>query len=173
HHVVLAALGGRCELIVEVVSPRTRENDVVAKFRHYHQIGIPLYAIIDQQEEAGPRWLRLYRWAAAEYVEVAADDRGRVLLPPLGLRLGMRDGHAVCFNATTGEELGDYSCVVNDLQRERERREQVEEALDEQVQARRDAERRENDALKKAELAQQEADKQRQEADSQRQKADQ
>jgi Uma2 family endonuclease len=164
----LAALGGRCELIVEVVSPRTRENDVVAKFRHYHQLGIPLYALIDQEVEDGPRWVRAYCWTAAQYAEIVADAQGRLMLAPLGLLLGMREGHAVCFDARTGQEMGDYARIVRALEEADCRFEQQNQAIEDQIEATRQAERRAKDAIDKAELAQQEADRQQQDADRQR-----
>jgi Uma2 family endonuclease len=38
----LRDFGGRCVLVVEVVSPDTRDNDVVHKLREYHQVRVPL-----------------------------------------------------------------------------------------------------------------------------------
>src|SRR5262249_43974076 len=66
----LGEAGGRCLLVVEVVSPDTRDNDTVRKVAHYHQAGVPLYAIIDQEKDDGPRWLTAYRWAPQGYQEV-------------------------------------------------------------------------------------------------------
>src|SRR5262249_6132878 len=103
----LAALRGCCELVIEVVSPSTRSNDVVHKFDHYYRVGIPLYVLIDQEDEEGPRCLHAYRHTAAGYEEVSPDGQGRVPLPPLGLLLGMRQDRAVCFDAATGEEVRD------------------------------------------------------------------
>ena len=34
--------GGRCALVVEIVSPDRRDNDVVHKLREYHQVRVPL-----------------------------------------------------------------------------------------------------------------------------------
>ena len=45
----------------EIVSPHTRDNDVVAKLAEYHRAGVPLYVIIDQETEGGPRRLLGYR----------------------------------------------------------------------------------------------------------------
>src|SRR5262245_23965689 len=53
----LSSFGGRCELVVELVSPHTRDNDVVHKREHYHRLGIPIYVLIDQEKENGPRFL--------------------------------------------------------------------------------------------------------------------
>src|SRR5262249_5214957 len=53
----------RPSLIVEIVSPHIRSNDVVEKVALYHQANVPEYVIIDQQREGGPRSLIHYRHA--------------------------------------------------------------------------------------------------------------
>lgn len=45
--------GGRCALLVEIVSPHTRVNDVVETVREYHRVRVPLYVLIDQQTPVG------------------------------------------------------------------------------------------------------------------------
>jgi Uma2 family endonuclease len=168
----LQAFNGRCELALEVVSPHTRNNDVVEKFAHYHAIGIPLYVIIDQHREGGPRTVRAYRLTAAGYVEVAPDPQGRVALPPLGLLLGIRDDRAVCFDAATGEEVEGFSEQVRGREEVTEQfrlfKEESEQSHAEQVQARQTAEREADKQRQEAEKQRQEADKQRQEAEDQR-----
>jgi hypothetical protein len=172
----LKSLSGRCVLVVEVVSPSTRNNDVVKKFDHYYRVGIPLYMIIDQEEEAGPRWLHAYRHTPAGYVEVPPDDQGRVALPPLGLLLGLRDNRAVCFDAATGRERRDYSRLDQDYERLEERtvqqreeavqqKEEADRAMTEQVDALRAVERREAEFREEAKRALQVADDARQEAE--------
>jgi hypothetical protein len=161
----LASLGGRCELVVEVVEPKTRINEVVAKFDHYHRVGVPLYAIIDQEREEGPRSVRAYRHAPGGYVEVAPDDQGRVALPPLGLLLGLREEQAVCYEAATGERVLSYAELYRETERLEEqlawRREEAARALAKLVAARREAERRaaEAEANLQAALAKREAAK--------------
>jgi colicin import membrane protein len=171
----LADLGGRCELVVEVVSPSTRDNDVVKKKEHYHRVGIPLYVFVDQEQENGPRRLRAYKWKPDRYVEVESDDQFRIDVPLLGLMIGLRDGRVVCHDLRTQEELGDYSQIVRE--REEARRlleaadrhaEQREKAIEEQIEARQQAERKAADVQKEAERAQKEAEKQREEAEKQR-----
>jgi Uma2 family endonuclease len=107
----LCASGGRCVLALEIVSPHTRENDVVHKFREYHQVGIPLYVLIDQEREDGPRRILGYRYTRPRYVKIRLDRQGRLLLKPLGLWLALEDEQAVCYDADTGERLGDYAQV--------------------------------------------------------------
>jgi hypothetical protein len=101
--------GGRCVLGVEIVSPHTRENDVVHKFREYHAVGMPLYVLIDQETEDGPREVVAHRYTRQRYVRVRPDRQGRLLLKPLGLWLGLEEERAVCWDAETGERLGEYT----------------------------------------------------------------
>jgi Uma2 family endonuclease len=106
--------GARSLLVVEIVSPdpydrQARDNDVVTKVDHYFRAGVPLYVIVDQERQDGPRSLLGYRHAPGGYVRMPLDDRGRLLLEPLGVLLGLRDEQVVCSDAATGEELPDYS----------------------------------------------------------------
>jgi Uma2 family endonuclease len=105
------AFGGRCVLAVEIVSPDTRENDVVHKLREYHRVRVPLYVLIDQEREDGPRTVAAYRYTKQRYVRIRPDRQGRVLLKPLGLWLAVEDQLAVCYDADTDERLGDYGQV--------------------------------------------------------------
>ena len=182
----LPAYGGRCELVVELVSPHTRGNDVVKKFEHYHRIGIPLYVIIDQEKEGGPRRLRAYRRKPDHYAEIESDDRYRIDLPLLGLILGLRDNRAVCYDLPTGEELGDYARIAREWEEAKRRLEEAdrlheerEKVMEEQVLARQQAQRTADEARREAdrqrheaERALKEADRQREEADRQREEAD-
>jgi Uma2 family endonuclease len=103
--------GGRCILAMEIVSPHTRVNDVVHKFREYHQVRVPRYVIIDQESEGAPREVIGYRWTPSCYVRMRLDRRGRLLLRPLRLWLGLEDELAACWDADTGERLGGYTQI--------------------------------------------------------------
>jgi hypothetical protein len=103
-------------LVVEIVSPDTPTNDTVQKLELYHRLRVPWYFIIDQEGEDGPRRLRAYRFAPDSYVEVPPDAQGRVLLEPLGIRLGLRDERLVCYDAASGKELGDYEHISRELE---------------------------------------------------------
>jgi len=175
----LPSLSGRCELVIEVVSPSTRKNDVIDKFDHYHKVGVLIYVIIDQEKEGGPRFLRAYKRKPDRYVEIESDDKYRIDLPMLGLMFGLLDERACCWDLRTGEELGDYVRVSHDLEEARRRleeadrrSEQQEQAIAEQVKARQDAERLAADARKEADRHREEADTQRQEADRAQKQAD-
>jgi Uma2 family endonuclease len=131
----LAPSGGHCLLVIELVSPDTRTNDVDRKPDEYHQAGVPLYVIVDQKGEEGPRQLLAYRHTPEGYVLEELDEYGRVLLEPLGLRLGLKDNRVVCFDAQTGDELGDYT-------QEHEARQAAEQDRQREAQARQAAEQR-------------------------------
>jgi Uma2 family endonuclease len=107
----VAREGTRPFLVVEIVSPDTRVNDVTSKFEEYYRAGVPLYVIVDQEREDGPRRIVAYRRTPQAYEAVVLDERGRVLLEELGVRLGLRDNHLVCWDAATDAELGDYTQV--------------------------------------------------------------
>ncbi len=126
----LAEAGGRCVLALEIVSPDLRDNDVVHKFRHYHRIGIPLYVIVDQEEEGGPQTLRGYRWTPAEYVPLALDEQGRLYLEPLRLYLLLREDELLCQDAETGKELGSYAEITRQLEEADRKIEEAKQAIE-------------------------------------------
>jgi Uma2 family endonuclease len=110
----VAEHGARPLLVIEIVSPdavapRARGNDVVIKVDHYYRAGVPLYAIIDQEEEGGPRRLLGYRRGRRAYVPLPLDELGRLQLKPVGVLLGLRANEAVCYDARTGEEILDLA----------------------------------------------------------------
>lgn len=130
----LTESGGRCVLVVEIVSPHTRDNDTVHKFREYHQARVPLYVIIDQQREDGPRRLLGYEWKPTGYQEVTLDERGRLLLAPLGLYLRVDDERATCEDAQSGRELGNYSEISRELEQADQRNHEQAVALEESAE---------------------------------------
>jgi Uma2 family endonuclease len=110
----VAEQGVRPALIVEIVSPRYRVNDVVEKFDEYYRAKVPLYVIVDHEAERGPRRLIGYRHMPEGYAEFPPDERGRLWLEPVRLWLGVRDDHVVCCDET-GRELGDYTQISREL----------------------------------------------------------
>jgi hypothetical protein len=150
---------GRCLLVVEIVSPHTRSNDVERKPELYHQVGVPLYVLIDQQREGGPRRLVGYTWGPQGYEELPLDEQGRLVLGQFGLALLVRTDRLVCLDARTGQELGDYAQVARELdelkQRDQEREREMERTIlrahdaeakaRDEAQARTDAEARARD----------------------------
>ena len=91
---------------------------MVIKPRHYHKVGVPFYFLIDQKREKKPRHLKAYEYTLDGYVEMSRDGRGRVLLGPTGILLGLENGRAVCYDAASGQELGDYTRVCRELEQE-------------------------------------------------------
>lgn len=132
-------------LVIEIVSPddqdpRRRDNDVVIKVEHYRRAGVPLYVIVDQEKENGPRHLLGYRKRGKRYVPLAADGRGRLLLEPVDMLLGLQENRLVCYDAAGGEEIPHYAGLERALAAATESRnaaEQQAEAAQRQAQAER------------------------------------
>ncbi|MGP0063605.1 MAG: Uma2 family endonuclease [Isosphaeraceae bacterium] len=138
------------DLVVEVTSPSTRQNDVESKFDYYNRARVPLYVIVDaDKEDRQQRRLSLmaFRWTRGGYQRIAPDPRGWIWLEPVRLWLGVAQGprpefeRVACFNER-GEEIGDYTEVTRSLVAESEARAQAERRADEEAEARLQAERR-------------------------------
>jgi colicin import membrane protein len=154
----------RPELIVEVVSPSTRVNDVETKLPWYHQAGVPLYLVVDRERVKGPRRLILYRHTPTGYEEVPPDDEGGVTLDFLGVRVLLREERVVCFDAQTRRELGDYVEVYHlgqDAEQkardEAQAREQAEQQARDEAKAREQAEQKAREEARAREQAEQKA----------------
>jgi colicin import membrane protein len=137
--------GGRCRAVIELVSPHTRSTDVEDKREEYHRAEIPLFIMVDQKKLGGPRQLRVFRYAPEEFVE---EDPETVLIEELGLRLGLKDNRVVCWDAETGEELGDYT-------QEQRARQTAEQEAREQAQARQAAEQQAREQAQARQAAEQ------------------
>jgi colicin import membrane protein len=120
----VAAEGVTPELVVEVTSPSTRENDVVHKVDFYYRAGVPLYVIADViRENNHERHVNLYgyRHTPAGYQKLPNNDRGWIWLAPVGLWLGVtRDPELgcqrlACYDPESAEELGDYTALSRAL----------------------------------------------------------
>ena len=166
----------RPALIIEIVSPDARENDVVIKVDHYARAGVAQYVIVDDTGRGGVRRLRLldYRLEAGAYHLQEPDADGRVHLAIADVWLGIRRDHVVCYDAA-GREIGDYVTVVRQAAKAEARAKQAatraKEAavrarreaaarVEAEERARREAEAREAEAAARAEAearAQQEA----------------
>lgn len=113
----VAQEGARPILVVEIVSPdahdrQARDNDVVTKVREYYRARVPLYVIVDQEREDGPRGIVGYRRGARKYVAMPLDGQGRLLLEPVRLLMGLRDEKVVCWDADTGEEISNFTAMA-------------------------------------------------------------
>jgi Uma2 family endonuclease len=153
--------GGHPLLVVEIVSPHTRNNDVVTKVEHYHRVGVPWYVLVDWEHEDGPRQLIVYRDTPKGYVEVQPDAAGRVLLDPTGILISLREERVVCFDAATARELGDYVQVCRQLEQEVAARQAAEQRQREEAAARQAAEQRQREEAAARQAAEQ---RQREEA---------
>ncbi len=137
---LLGHMRGRCLLALEVVSPDTRDNDVLRKVELYHRVGVPLYVLIDQEEEGGTRSLVAYRHTPAGYAPLPL-DQGRLFLPFLDLFLTMHDNRPVCLDRS-GRELGDYADLCRQLEESDRRAAEQEKELESAIDARQQAEKR-------------------------------
>ncbi len=119
----VAEEGVRPVLIVEVTSPDTRVNDVVTKVRQYALAGVYRYIIVDARERAGTRRLSLtsYRLSPDGYESDPLDGSGRAWLEPAGIWMGVAvdpvtgADRLACYDPATGEEIGDYTRISQDL----------------------------------------------------------
>ena len=113
--------GVRPTVIVEVVSPSTRTNDIDSKVEDYHRLGIPFYLIVDQEYDEGPRSLIGYRYAPAGYVPIDPDENGWIRIGPLNLWIEARDRDVVCYDGTTRERIMDAAELAEVVEKERDR----------------------------------------------------
>jgi len=109
----VAVEGARPALIIEIVSPETRENDVVIKVNHYARAGVAQYVIVDDVGQGEERRLHLldYRLEAGAYRLREPDASGRVHLEIADLWLGVQGDGVVCYDRRSGE-IGDYVTVM-------------------------------------------------------------
>ncbi len=137
------------DLVVEVTSPSTRQNDVESKFDYYNRARVPLYVIVDaDKDDRQQRRLSLmaFRWTRGGYQRIAANPRGWIWLEPVRLWLGVTQGRpgfdrVACFDER-GEEIGDYTAVTRALADEAEARARAEERASAEAEARARAEER-------------------------------
>jgi Uma2 family endonuclease len=76
-------------LVVEILSPSTRNQDRVVKGRRYAELGVPHYWIADPETRA----LECYRLAGRTYALVAHGERDALVTPPdfPGLQIPLAD----------------------------------------------------------------------------------
>ena len=133
----------RPALIIEIVSPDARENDVVIKVEQYARAGVAQYVIVDDTGRGGVRRLRLldYRLEAGMYRLQEPDAEGRVHLALADVWLGIRRDHVVCYDAA-GREIGDYVTVVRQAAKAEARAKQAAARARQEAAARAEAEAR-------------------------------
>jgi Uma2 family endonuclease len=145
----VAKYAARNRFVLELVSPHTRANDVKHKPPEYHQAGVPLYIVVDQKRVGGPRQVLAYRRTRSRYQKVKLDAQGRVLLEMVGLYLGLLDNRVVCWDAASGELLGDYTqehqgrlAAEKESRKQARARRAAEKQAQQQAEARQAAEQR-------------------------------
>ncbi len=111
-------------LVVEVTSPDTRQNDVGIKKTYYHRAGVPLYVIADVFKEKDNQCrieLIGYSRKPTRYQRIKPDNRGFIWLAPVRLWLGSTldpqggFNRLACFDPDTGQEVGDYTAICQQL----------------------------------------------------------
>jgi colicin import membrane protein len=119
----------RILLVIEITSPGDRNNDLKIKVDEYYRAGVPLYAIADAREKKGVRTLTIigYRRGPTRYERIDLDTQGRLLLEPLGVLLGAEGERICCYDARTGQKIGDYEAVVKERDAVEEEKRKVEE----------------------------------------------
>jgi hypothetical protein len=145
----VAEHGVRPRLIVEIVSPNVRKNDVEDKFAEYHLAEVPCYIIIDRERLGGAWILNGYTWAPTGYLPMKTDARGRLWLADVNVWLGVDDLRVVCYDGATDAEIGDYTDLPRFLEQEKARAE-AEKARADGETARADTEKARADAEARA-----------------------
>jgi len=148
--IYLAKTGGHCALVTEITSPSTRTNDVGPKFEHYHRVGIPLYVIVDQKVEEGPRTIFAYRHMRKGYQAIPLDDQGRLRLEQFGLWLKLVNNRLVCQDVATGRDYPPLGEQVAGLEQADHKLQEQAEIIEESIEAKQVAERKARAAEEKA-----------------------
>ena len=119
--------GTRPVLLIEVVSPSTRDTDVAdeKKVDHYRRAGIAWYVIVDRVEDEDEPKLVGRHLEDGAWVGMEPDANGRLFLPPVNAWLRVVDGELRVTDARTGldVEIGDTAPLRVELDAERQGRE--------------------------------------------------
>ena len=141
---VCATEGTRPTLVVEVVSPDYRENDVSAekKVGHYLTAGVEWYVIVDRLRLADPPRLTGRHRENGAWVMMEPDAEGRLYLPPVDAYLRVRGGRLECVVPETGEVIGDvvgYATQLDEIRAALEESDRRAEESDRRAEAERHA----------------------------------
>jgi hypothetical protein len=140
---MVAEVGARPLLVIEVTSPSTRETDLDDKVVEYHKAGVPFYAIVDSRPGEEPRCVRLlgYRATPEGYVRVFPDERGWLWLEPVRLWLAGGGEKLVCYDEH-GSRILEHVEAVQAIQQADARAEEAAALTEEAVRSRQEAEAR-------------------------------
>ena len=101
------------ELVVEMLSKTTWQEDVGRKRDTYAYLGVREYWLFDPAGFGLPTPLVGLRLRAGRYREIRADAAGRLRSRVLGLDLHVRDGELCFRDPVTGEDLDTYDDAVD------------------------------------------------------------
>lgn len=124
----VAEHGVRPAFLIEVVSPHFREADTVIKVVEYHRAMVPLYVIVDRENETDDPTIIAYRYTPERYLRIENDHTHGVVLEPLPLRIFTRKDRVVLQDTQSGLDLLDYGEMLERLDAERARRRAAEES---------------------------------------------
>ncbi|MBI3360726.1 MAG: Uma2 family endonuclease [Chloroflexi bacterium] len=99
--------GTKPVLIVEVVSPYYRKEDLVEKVDIYERAGVQEYVILEQREQREQivETVTGYRLVRDRYRPILLEEDGRMRLQTVGLYIGLQNGKVVLEDVVSGERL--------------------------------------------------------------------
>ncbi len=129
-HFDVAVEGTRPSLVIEVVSPSSRQDDRVRKVQDYEQLGIGEYVYIDIRTRRGKPVGEIagYRLQQNRYVPMVTDEDGALYLETINCRIGLEEDRVWLEDSTTGENLLTNLQAQRALREERVARQVAEEA---------------------------------------------
>jgi Uma2 family endonuclease len=113
--------------VIEIAVAETRRYDLKMKLDEYYRAGVPLYAIVNTRERRDVREIQIigYRSGPTRYKKMELDNRGRLLLEPLGLLLGAQNEHVRLWDASTGKRIPTHKELVRENEAIRRRTRQI------------------------------------------------
>jgi hypothetical protein len=132
------------QVVLEITSKGSREEDQAYKPDKYARIGVAEYFLYDPRGEYLRPPLKGFRLSAGGYEAVEPNDRGQLACRSLGITLELDGRDLLLRDATTGEILPTEAEAAEARRQAAEARRQAAEA---RLQAERDAARAERDAV--------------------------
>ncbi|MEM7532383.1 MAG: Uma2 family endonuclease [Chloroflexota bacterium] len=124
--------GDRPELVIEVTSPSTRQQDFNEKPWYMQQAQISYYVVVDVVPPIARR--RVYGYALTAdgyYVGIQPNEQGWVWLEPVGLWIGLNDGAVECYDAE-GNLMLDHTAQTERADAEQRRADEEQRRADEE-----------------------------------------
>ena len=117
------------DLVIEMLSGSTADNDVCSKRDTYAHLGVKEYWLFDPAGHELSTALEGYRLCAKRYQPIKADAAGRLRSEVLGLDLHVRDGELRFRDPATSEDLRTYSEATRERAAEKNRADAAEREL--------------------------------------------